>query len=49
MRADRFIGNGRSNISTIIAAVKARQPGHCKLFRSNMLAERNLFIFTAAV
>jgi hypothetical protein len=49
MRADRFIGNGRSNISTIIAAVKARQPGHCKLFGSNMLAERNLFIFTAAV
>jgi hypothetical protein len=30
MRADRFIGNGRSNISAIIAAVKAGQPGHCK-------------------
>lgn len=49
MRADRFIGNGRSNISTIIAAVKGWQPGQCTLFGSNMLAERNLFIFTATV
>ena len=44
-RATRFIGTGRSNISTLIAAMKDWPPGHCRIFGNNQLAERNLYIF----
>jgi len=46
-RADRFIGTGRSNVSTLIAAMKKWRPGHCWIFGDNQINERNLFIFTA--
>ena len=47
-RADRFIGTGRSNISTLIAAMKDWLPGHCTIFGDNQIMERNLFIFTGS-
>jgi hypothetical protein len=48
MRADRFIGNGRSNVSAMIALMKAWPPGACTLVRPNQLLERNPFIYRRA-
>jgi hypothetical protein len=45
-RAERFIGTGRSNVSTLIAAMKNWAPEHCGIFGVNQLTERNLYIFT---
>jgi hypothetical protein len=45
LRADRFLGNGRSNVSTLVAAMKPWKPDHCRIFGDNMLAQRNLYIF----
>jgi hypothetical protein len=45
VRADRFLGNGRSNVSTLVAAMKAWQPDRCRIFGANMLTQRNLYIF----
>jgi len=44
LRGDRFVGNGRSNVSAMIAVMKDWLPGHCRLIGSNLLLERNLFI-----
>lgn len=45
-RAERFIGTGRSNVSTLIATMKKWAPEHCRIFGVNQLTERNLYIFT---
>ena len=45
LRADRFVGNGRSNVSAMIALMKAWKPGHCTLVRPNQLMERNPYIY----
>lgn len=42
VRANRFIGNGRSNVSAMIAVMKEWQPGDCTLIGRNLLMERNL-------
>jgi len=44
LRADRFIGNGRSNVSAMIAVMKKWAPGDCTLIDQSLLMERNLFI-----
>jgi protein O-GlcNAc transferase len=46
LRADRFIGNGRSNVSAMIAVMKNWAPGACNLIGRSQLMERNLFIHT---
>jgi tetratricopeptide (TPR) repeat protein len=45
MRADRFIGNGRSNVSAMIAVMKDWAPGTCTLLDRSVLADRNLRIY----
>ena len=45
LRADRFVGNGRSNVSAMIAVMKAWKPGDCTLVRPNQLMERNPYIY----
>jgi hypothetical protein len=45
LRADRFIGNGRSNVSAMIGLMKAWAPGDCILVRPNQLLERNPYIY----
>jgi protein O-GlcNAc transferase len=45
LRADRFIGNGRSNVSAIIAIMKEWQEGSCTLVDRSALMDRNLFIY----
>jgi protein O-GlcNAc transferase len=44
LRADRFIGNGRSNVSAMIAVMKDWPPGASTLIGRSMLTERNLYI-----
>jgi hypothetical protein len=44
LRADRFIGNGRSNVSAMIAVMKDWPPGTSTLIGRSMLTERNLYI-----
>jgi hypothetical protein len=43
-RADRFIGNGRSNVSAMIALLNDWKPENCILVRPSGLMKRNLFI-----
>jgi protein O-GlcNAc transferase len=43
-RADRFIGNGRSNVSAMIALLNDWRPEDCILVRPSGLMKRNLFI-----
>jgi len=45
LRADRFIGNGRSNVSAMIAVMKDWPPGSLRLIGRSMLYERNLHIY----
>lgn len=45
LRADRFIGNGRSNVSAMIAIMKPWKPGDCTLIGRSQLMKRNLFIY----
>jgi len=45
LRADRFIGNGRSNVFGMIAVMKDWAPGGCTLIGRSMLLERNLHIY----
>jgi hypothetical protein len=45
LRAERFIGNGRSNVSAMIAVMKAWAPGTCCLAGRSLLTERNLHIY----
>jgi protein O-GlcNAc transferase len=44
LRANRFIGNGLSNVSAMIAVMKEWQPGDCILVGSSELMRRNLFV-----
>jgi hypothetical protein len=44
LRADRFIGNGSSNVSAMIAMMKDWRPGDCTLIGPSSLMRRNLFI-----
>jgi hypothetical protein len=46
LRANQFIGNGRSNVSAMIAIMKEWKPGDCTLIGRSQLLERNLFIHT---
>jgi len=45
LRAERFIGNGRSNVSAMIAVMKDWAPGACFLLGRSNLTERNLRIY----
>ncbi|MEO8301398.1 MAG: hypothetical protein ABI608_06380 [Rhizomicrobium sp.] len=45
LRAARFIGNGRSNVSAMIAAMKDWTPGSATLIGRSILTERNLHIY----
>ena len=45
LRADRFIGNGLSNVSAMIAVMKDWAPGSLSLIGRSMLRERNLHIY----
>jgi protein O-GlcNAc transferase len=44
LRAQRFIGNGRSNVSAMIAVMKHWEPGSCTLIGPSMLLDRNLYL-----
>jgi hypothetical protein len=45
LRADRFIGNARSNVSAMIAVMKDWPAGACTAMGRSMLTERNLHIY----
>ena len=45
LRADNFIGNGRSNVSAMIAVLKEWPPGALTLIGGFVLSERNLHIY----
>lgn len=45
LRADRFIGNGLSNVSAMIAVMKDWAPGALSLVGRSILHERNLHIY----
>jgi hypothetical protein len=45
LRASRFIGNARSNVSAMIAVLKDWPPGACTTLGRSMLYERNLHIY----
>lgn len=45
LRADRFIGNARSNVSAMIAVMKDWRSGACTVIGRSMLTERNLHIY----
>jgi protein O-GlcNAc transferase len=45
LRADRFIGNGRSNVSAVIAGMKDWAPGALTLIGHSLLHDRNLRIY----
>lgn len=44
LQANRFIGNGRSNVSAMIAFMKDWEPGACTLIGDSLLLERNLHV-----
>ncbi len=44
LRATRFIGNGRSNVSAMIAFMKDWAPDSCTLIGGSLLLERNLHV-----
>jgi protein O-GlcNAc transferase len=44
LRADRFVGNGSSNVSAMIAVMKEWPRGACTLIGESSLLKRNLFI-----
>lgn len=44
LKAARFIGNGLSNVSAMIALMKDWEPGACTLIGNSMLLERNLHV-----
>src|SRR5262249_9675806 len=45
LRADRFIGNGLSNVSAMISVMKDWAPGACTLTGRFILSDRNLHIY----
>jgi len=44
LKAQRFLGNGRSNVSAMIQVMKDWEPGNCTLICRSMLLERNLHV-----
>jgi protein O-GlcNAc transferase len=44
-RCSRFIGNGHSNVSAIIAVLKDWADGQCTLIAPSLLGRRNLYFF----
>jgi protein O-GlcNAc transferase len=44
LRADRFLGNGMSNVSAMVAVMKDWSAGDCTLIGHSQLMKRNLFI-----
>jgi hypothetical protein len=44
LRANKFMGNGRSNVSAMIDVMKEWKPGDCTLIGRSQLMERNLHI-----
>ena len=48
-RADRFIGNGQSNVSAMIALLTDWPPDNCVLLAPPVLYERNLRVFVEGV
>jgi len=49
LRAARFIGNGRSNVSAMIAVMKDWAPGCSTLIGRSVITERNLYVHELAV
>jgi hypothetical protein len=47
LRADRFIGNGRSSVSAMIALMKNWGQGNCTLIGKSQLLERNLSLYVS--
>ena len=45
MACDRFIGNGRSNVSNIVALFRAWEPGTCRILEPLLLLERNFSVY----
>jgi hypothetical protein len=48
LRANKFYGNGRSNVAAFISLLKEWKQGDCVLSAPPLLMERNLFIHIAA-
>jgi len=46
-RADKFFGNGRSNVAAFVQLLKNWNPGDCVLVSPSLLMGRNLFIHLA--
>jgi hypothetical protein len=47
LRADRFIGNGRSSVSAMIALMKDWGDGNCTIFGQSQMLERNLSLYVS--
>ena len=45
MACDRFLGNGRSNVSNIVALFRPWAPGKCRILEPLLLLERNFSIY----
>jgi protein O-GlcNAc transferase len=45
LRANRFIGDGKSNVSAMVSLMKEWQPGDCTLFLDSLLRERNIILY----
>jgi hypothetical protein len=44
LRANRFIGNGSSNVSAMVDLLKQWKPGETTLMGKSLLRQRNLYI-----
>jgi hypothetical protein len=44
LRSDEFIGNGRSNVSSMIALMKEWAPDRCRLLAPSQLLKPNVFL-----
>lgn len=49
MRCSAFVGNGKSNVSAVVAALKAWPAGRCTLLVPSFLSTRNIFVHLVAV
>ena len=45
LRAGRFVGNGQSNVSAMIAVLKEWKPGDCTLIGPSLLEQRNAYVY----
>jgi hypothetical protein len=44
MRCSAFVGNGTSNVSAVVAALKAWPEGRCVLLTPSLLGKRNIYV-----